>query len=61
MFGIGMSVDSILTIIMFIIIVKFNKKLTFSFRRKNIKRKTFVFGMPTVGKTTFVENNPNIT
>ena len=61
MFGIGMTVDSILTIIMFVIIVKFDKKLILTFEKKNIKRKTFVFGMPTVGKTTFVQNNPNTT
>lgn len=60
MFGIGMSVDSILTIIMFIIIIKFNKELKFSLKTKNKTNKTFVFGIPTAGKTTFVQNNPKV-
>ena len=57
MFGIGMSVDSILTIIIFIIVVKFRKELTF--RKKPKLRKTFVFGIPTAGKSTLTEINSN--
>ncbi|MGL5204719.1 MAG: hypothetical protein ACRC63_00555, partial [Metamycoplasmataceae bacterium] len=59
MFGIGMSVDSFLTVIIFIIIVHWKKDLNFTFEKKH-SRKTFVFGISTAGKSTFVQNNPDL-
>ncbi|MGL5617721.1 MAG: MATE family Na+-driven efflux transporter [Metamycoplasmataceae bacterium] len=59
MFGVGMSVDSILTLIIFVIIIHWKRDLKFTYSKKQPK-KTFIFGIPTAGKSTFVKNNPDL-
>ncbi|MGL5591010.1 MAG: MATE family Na+-driven efflux transporter [Metamycoplasmataceae bacterium] len=59
MFGVGMSIDAILTVIIFVVIVHWKRELNFTYSRKH-PNKTFIFGIPTAGKSTFVQNHPDI-
>jgi hypothetical protein len=55
MFGMTMLTGFILNTIIFVIITR--TKINFILKTKNKKVKNIYFGMPTVGKTYFSQNN----
>lgn len=60
MFGMGILLDSIITMLLFILIVKFKKELIFNLNRKTKENKNFIFGIPTAGKSYFNKQNKEI-